>query len=137
MIAAAWLAIRKYGSRVHSPAAYAKEWNIIHDPSRFESGPTPTSRILGAGTFDRHDDRDGDITGGDEVVQRPEHADRTFFWKTHAFNNQLEAMREFPTQVVSPPYPAPLRALQITLRTYDPDSKQIRQMKASASYTND
>lgn len=40
-------------------------------------------------------------------------------------------------QYVSPPYPITLRALQVTLRTYDPDSRQIRQMKASAAFTND
>lgn len=40
-------------------------------------------------------------------------------------------------QYVAPPYSVPLRALQITIRTYDPDSRQIRQLKASASFTSD
>jgi hypothetical protein len=40
-------------------------------------------------------------------------------------------------QYVAPPYSIPLRALQVTLRTYDPDSRQIRQLKASASFTSD
>jgi hypothetical protein len=63
--------------------------------------------------------------------------DDTAYGSSGIIDDLLEVEREFATQVVSPPYPAPLRALQITLRTYDPDSKQIRQMKASASYTND
>ncbi len=41
------------------------------------------------------------------------------------------------SQATTPPYNFPLRALQVTIRAYDPDSKQIRQLKASASYTND
>jgi hypothetical protein len=53
-----------------------------------------------------------------------------------------ELMAELPTagaagQFVAPPYGFPLRALQVTLRTYDPDSRQIRQLKASAAFTND
>lgn len=53
-----------------------------------------------------------------------------------------ELQAELPTgsaagQYVAPPYSIPLRALQITLRTYDPDSRQIRQLKASASFTSD
>lgn len=41
------------------------------------------------------------------------------------------------TQATTPPYNFPLRALQVTIRAYDADSKQIRQLKASVSYTND
>jgi type II secretory pathway component PulJ len=48
-------------------------------------------------------------------------------------NNPVAADAKY----IAPPYPYQLRALQVTLRAYDPDSKQIRQMKASASYTND
>jgi hypothetical protein len=51
-----------------------------------------------------------------------------------------EIVREFNppnAQAISPPYPFPIRGLQATIRVYDPDSKQIRQMKASASFTSD
>jgi hypothetical protein len=46
-------------------------------------------------------------------------------------------LAQVTSQATTPPYNFPLRALQVTIRAYDPDSKQIRQLKASASYTND
>ncbi len=55
-------------------------------------------------------------------------------------DDEAELLAELPTssapgQYFAPPYSSPLRALQVTLRTYDPDSRQIRQLKASASFT--
>lgn len=48
-----------------------------------------------------------------------------------------ELAAEVANFYMSPPYANQLRGLQVSVRVYDEDSKQIRQMKASAAFAND
>lgn len=57
---------------------------------------------------------------------------------TGVIDDPEEIMREMAAgQYIMAPYPYPLRGLQVTLRVYDTNSRQVRQLKASASFAND
>ena len=47
-------------------------------------------------------------------------------------NNGVDDLNERET---SPPYPSPLRGIQIIIRTLDPDSRQVRQITVTSDFT--
>ena len=49
-----------------------------------------------------------------------------------AFINGVDDLNERET---SPPYPSPLRGIQIIIRTLDPDSRQVRQITVTSDFT--
>jgi hypothetical protein len=36
-----------------------------------------------------------------------------------------------------PPYPAPLRGIQVKIRVYEPDSRQVREVTVTQSFFNE
>ena len=49
-------------------------------------------------------------------------------------NNGL--IDEAAEQETSPPYPVPLKAVQVRIRCYEPSSRQVRQVTIQQEFTN-
>ena len=50
-------------------------------------------------------------------------------------NNGVNGVDDMGERETSPPYPIPLRGIQVRLRIIDPDSRQVRQMTAVSDFT--
>jgi hypothetical protein len=89
------------------------------------SGPGNSKSRLDTGlgwtydTWSTHYESDGNDTDGDGTVDEG----------TNGFDDDSDGVvDEADEQETSPPYPAPLRGIQIKVRVFDPDSRQIREV---------
>jgi len=73
------------------------------------------------------DDDDGDGTRGD--------VDDAIDEGTNGFDDNGNGIVDDPTEMETrPPYPVPLRGIQIKIRTFEPDSRQVREVTVRADF---
>jgi hypothetical protein len=110
-----------YGSRFHANASY---W------STFSSRPAPKSQLYVSGsytvydycTWSNHYESNGLNEDGDSQTDEG----------TNGFDdpvgvNYVYGVDDVGERETLPPYPVPLRGIQIRIRTWDPDSRQVLQ----------
>ena len=57
---------------------------------------------------------------------------------TDGFDNDgVNGVDDLGERETSPPYPIPLRGLQVRIRIYEPDTRQVRQSSVSANFVPD
>ncbi|HPU05662.1 MAG TPA: prepilin-type N-terminal cleavage/methylation domain-containing protein [Thermogutta sp.] len=114
------LASTAVGRGAYVDLAYAPTTN----PSVFSGVPLAKTRLASAGlavydTWSSHYEKDGidqDGVGGVDTG-------------TDGFDNDNDGLvDEFDEWEAPPPYPAPCRGIQITIRVFEPDSRQLRQV---------
>ncbi|GAB6164904.1 hypothetical protein JCM19992_09040 [Thermostilla marina] len=127
---AAWTAWDSAGRPAAQVAARGAYVNLNYAgaasgmPGRYDLAGPPLpqsglSNVFVYDTFSTHYEKDGIDQFGDGRID----------WGTDDFDNdgngRVDDLAEWETL---PPYPVPLRGIQITLRVFEPDSRQVRQV---------
>lgn len=96
----------------------------IEKPSTFSGFPLDKTRLASAGlavydTWSSHYEKDGIDQDRDDEADEG----------TDGFDNDNDGLvDEFDEWEAPPPYPAPCRGIQVTIRVFEPDSRQLRQV---------
>lgn len=110
--------------------AYAPSPNPNVSLSAFSNYPVPKAKFANWGlavydTWSNHYEKDGldqDGLGGPDTG-------------TDGFDNDNDGLvDEFDEWEAPPPYPAPCRGIQVTIRVFEPDSRQIRQVTITQDF---
>lgn len=113
-------------SRLLTPAAQAAL--NANFPTSFSSTPFVKSQLVGMPTYDTWSmtyERDGINQNGNGFTDEG----------TDGFDNDGVAGTDDPGErETSPPYPFPLRGVSVTIRAYEPDTRQIRQESIKAKF---
>jgi hypothetical protein len=120
-----------------SPVSYGAYVDLGYNPDYSPGANAPTPHFHHAGdarsklnanaaqparvydTWSIHYEHDGIDQDNDGVVDEG----------TNGFDDNGQAGVDDPSEMeTSPPYPAPLQAIQVKIRVYEPDSRQIREV---------
>ena len=89
-------------------------------------------------TWSFHYEHDGldqdDTSGNDNVSDFNPNTGLTDEGTNGLDDNNQDGVDDFLERETSPPYPVPLRGMQVILRIYDPDTRQIRQATVNRSF---
>jgi len=119
-------ALGRASSRIISRGAYVdldyalgNAGTPFDGPGVIRPGVPSTTGVLYYDTWSTHYEKDGIDQNGDGVIDSG----------TNGFDDNGNGVVDDPTEMeTSPPYPAPLRGIQIKIRCFEPDSRQIREV---------